>query len=85
MKGAQMVKHHVAGMDGPVVEMRADEHREKDPGQWYVTTAWFKDGGKWISGPYSTMDDAVVARATIEKMSGREGAYWLDSKANPRG
>lgn len=79
MKGDRTVKHHVGGA---VVEMRADENR--DPGQWYVTTAWFKDGGKWISGPYSTRDDAAVARTTIEKMAGRDGAYWLDSKAKPQ-
>lgn len=58
--------------------------REDDPGQWYVTTAWFCDGGKWISGPYSTRDDAATARQTIEKITRREGAYWLDSTAQPR-
>lgn len=47
---------------------------------WYVTTAWFKDGGKWVSGPYSTCEDAITARETIEQIANRKGDFWVDSK-----
>jgi hypothetical protein len=50
--------------------------------QWYVTTNWFKDGGMWLSGPYSTRDDALTARATIEKMANRND-YYVDSAPAP--
>ena len=62
-----------------------EAERAVDPGSWYVCTAWFKDGGRRISGPYSSMDDACVARETIEKLTQRPGSLWLDSTAKPRG
>lgn len=45
--------------------------------RWHIATAKFSDGGKSISGPYSTIQDAVLAREAIENRCG-DTSYWID-------
>jgi hypothetical protein len=48
----------------------------EDAGRWFVATELFERGGKKISGPYTTRQDAIVAREAIERLSGNT-TYWV--------
>lgn len=50
---------------------------------WYVCTHWFFGGPKWMSGPYSTRNDAATAQRAFEQIEERPGAYWIESESVP--
>jgi hypothetical protein len=60
--------------------------RESEP-IWYVTTAFFKDGGRPVMYGTTTLgpapkDVAFLLRRVVEDETRREGAYFIDSRTS---
>lgn len=49
---------------------------------WYITTALFRcSDHQVVAGPFSTREDATVAREAIEVSTGNM-TYWIDQAPN---
>lgn len=53
--------------------------------RWYVTTAFFRNGGMIVRarsgrllGPFATRDEALACRYGLEQGTGTEGNYAVD-------
>lgn len=63
----------------------ATKTKKVDPKtEWWLLTGGGFDGqmSRMYSGPYSTQEDAFVARVTIERLRGAND-LWVDSRQKP--
>lgn len=51
---------------------------------WWVTTERLAKGGRKVLGPFPTREEAIDARACIERLKHRND-YWVDSEAVSQG
>jgi hypothetical protein len=50
--------------------------------EFYVTDNFFSNGGAVVAGPFSTHDDAFVARVGIERVA-KSATYYVDELTTP--
>ena len=61
--------------------MGTNKHQDR----WYVTTAFFRNGGLIVRarsgqllGPFETREEALACRYGLEQSTGTEGNYAVD-------
>lgn len=58
-------------------DMKTTEKKSDVRERWYVTTDFFRDGGKYIAGlgPWDTRELALACRTGYEAATGRNDLY----------